>query len=101
MKLRGSVFQHVLEFLGPATDVGFYVVKDWLLVEVKPNHVGYVGADGFVVGNSGTRSIDDGDVAGEVGRHQAGNAEQTVVAEAFRLRVQKSIIEPAVNYVYG
>ena len=91
--------EHVLELLGIGQQVGRDVLEQRLLAEVVADHLRHVVVDGLVVGDAGAERVGDGDGAGAVGAHEAGNAEHRVGAELER--VDEVVVEAPVDGVHA
>ncbi len=79
------------------TDVGLDVGQDRLLAQVIPDDPRHVGVDRLVVGDPGADRVGERDVAGAIGPHQPGHAEQAVRPERFG--IEKIVVDPAVDHV--
>ena len=72
-------------------------LQDRLLGQVEADHVLDERIDRLVVGDAGADGVGQRDVAGAVGLHQVGHAEQAVGPE--RLGIEEVVVEPAVDDV--
>lgn len=79
--------EHFLAVLLEHRHVGRRVVQDRLLVEVVTDHLRHEIVDRLVVRGPVAGRVDDGDVAGTVGRQQSGNADNRVRVERERVEV--------------
>ncbi len=89
--------EHVGEMVGAIAEIGFHGAQDGILVQVILNHGWDMGVDGFVVGDAVAGSVGEGDVAGAIGAHQAGNAEHGIGAETKR--IEEVVVDAAIDDV--
>src|SRR5208283_1422219 len=78
-------------------EVGLHRAQNRVFIQVIANQSGDIGVNRFVVGDAGSRSISQRDVAGAVGAHESGHAQCGVGTEGKR--VKEVVIHAAVNDV--
>src|SRR5207253_8748149 len=78
--------------------VGRYVVENRLLGQIETDHLGHEGIDRLVVGDSGADRVGKRHLARPVGRKQSWHTEHRVRPE--RERIQKIVVDPAVDHVH-
>ena len=93
-----EVGEDVFPVLLPLAQEGRHIGQQRLLPEVEAHHLRHIGVDRLVVGDPGPRGIGQRDIAGAIGRHQPGHADQAVRAEG--LRVEEFIVDPAVDHIH-
>jgi hypothetical protein len=76
---------------------GRHVLQDRLLAEIEFHDIRHVGVDRLVVGDAGADRVRQRDVAGRIGRHQAGHAERGIGTEGEG--IEKIIVDTAIDHV--
>jgi hypothetical protein len=71
-----EIIENVGKVLGLAAAPGRHVLQDRFFAEIEFHDFGHVGVDRLVVGDAGPDSIGQSNVAGRIGRHQAGHAKR-------------------------
>ena len=93
----GEVVHHVAELGLLAAHPRGHVGDDRILAEVVADDLRHIGVDGLVVGDARAGGVDEGDVAGPVGVHDAGHAHERVGAK--RERIEEVVVDPPVDHV--
>ena len=76
---------------------GRHVLQDRLFAEVEADHLRHEGIDRLVIGHPRAGGRGDGNAAGTVDIHQAGNAQHGIGPEAER--VQIGVVDPAIDHI--
>ena len=61
-----EMFEHIGQILGFGAAPGRHVLEQWLVAGIELDDIGNVGVDRLVIGNAGSRSIDQSDAPGAV-----------------------------------
>src|SRR5688572_6382214 len=90
-----KILQYMLQIRIVGADVSWDVGKDWLLLEVKSDHLRHVSVDDLIIRDARSRRVGQRNVPSFVNLHQAGNAQHGIASE--REWIEKIVVDAPVN----
>ena len=91
----GQVREHVLQILFFAQHPRVHIADDGRGSQVKADHLGHIGVDGFIVRHAGADGIGDGNASGAIGCEQPRNSQHGIGPK--HQRVQEIIVDTPVD----